>query len=337
MNLATSAFAIVDIETTGPAPGVDRIVEVCVYRVGPGEAPRRVFDSLVNPHRQVSGRSGEMDSAAMHGITADEARRGPSFEHVARRLYESMQGAVVVAHNAPFDLGFLAAEFRSLGVEFHPPSLCTMALAGLLGIGEPGASLLTLCRSLCIPLVESGHQARVDAQAAALAFMMLRQQMILRGLGTTEALEAVGSVAAARCIEGLSRPLLTEIPASMIDSERPLMPRTLSAAQRRAFDAEAEYLRRFAPDEVVVREQGYARALGEAVASYQISKQQFDRLVALRDASGMTAAEIRAVHAKVFAAVLGEFLTDSVLDEDERQRLVLLYECLSQLGWAPGQ
>src|SRR5262249_22208543 len=122
------------------------------------------------------------------------------------------------------------------------------------------------------------------------------------------------------------------------EGSRPLSPRALSAAQRRAFEAEAVYLDQIGQrEDVVVRREEYTQALRAAVSAYQISQPQFRHLIALRDESGMSAGQVRAVHAKIFASVLSEFLTDSVLDEDERQRLLLLNECLSQLGWAPGQ
>ncbi len=53
--------SVIDLETTGLTPGYDRIVEVSVVRIEPGEAPRLIFDSLVNPGRPVA-------AIEIHGI-----------------------------------------------------------------------------------------------------------------------------------------------------------------------------------------------------------------------------------------------------------------------------
>lgn len=333
MDLRAASFVIVDLETTGFSPGLDRIVEVCIYRIEPQDScARRVFDSVINPHRR-------MGADDVHGISMDEARKAPSFEQVARRLLEALSGAVVVAHNASFDMSFLVAELGNLDVDFDPPYLCTQALAAMLGVCPSGASLEQLCRALYIPLFETVHMARADAQATALAFMMLRQQLFARGVHSVEGVRALAEGHSARSMESLSNPSISldDFP-DLLEGTRPLMPRALTPAQRRVLEQEAVYLSSHErAGEVTVRQEEYAKALMDAVSSFQISQQQFQRLLAMRNTSGMTVGQIRAVHAKVFAAMLSGFLTDSVLDEEERQRLVLLNECLSQLGWAPGQ
>jgi len=65
-------IAIIDFETTGLTAGADRVVEVSVVRVDPGQEPRLVFDTLVNPHRRVS-------ATEIHGISDADVADAPSF------------------------------------------------------------------------------------------------------------------------------------------------------------------------------------------------------------------------------------------------------------------
>jgi DNA polymerase-3 subunit epsilon len=61
-NISESPIAVFDFETTGLTPGVDRVVEISVARIDPGEEPRLVLDTLVNPMRR-------MGATEIHGIT----------------------------------------------------------------------------------------------------------------------------------------------------------------------------------------------------------------------------------------------------------------------------
>jgi DNA polymerase-3 subunit epsilon len=61
-RIQETPIAILDFETTGLTPGYDRVVEVCVMRCVPGQAPRIVLDTLVNPLRAVA-------ATEIHGIT----------------------------------------------------------------------------------------------------------------------------------------------------------------------------------------------------------------------------------------------------------------------------
>lgn len=118
--------AVVDFETTGlHADRGDRIVEVAVVRADPGRDPRR-FVSLVDPGEPVPS-----DAIAVHGITDEMLRGSPSFATVYPGLSALFEGAVIVAHNAPFDLGFLRAECARAGlvVPVDGPVVCTLSMA----------------------------------------------------------------------------------------------------------------------------------------------------------------------------------------------------------------
>lgn len=131
-ELSEVPVVVVDTETTGLFPGMGhRVVEVGAVRL---EGWREVgqVSGLVNP-----GRSMEPSAAKVNGISEEELLTAPPFADIAPRLHQLLAGAVLVAHNAQFDAGFLGMEYAILGQNgftlFEPvlpnPWLCTMLLA----------------------------------------------------------------------------------------------------------------------------------------------------------------------------------------------------------------
>jgi DNA polymerase III subunit epsilon len=102
---------VLDTETTGLNPrSGDRIIEVgCVELVN-----RRLtgnnFHSYINPERD-----SEEGALAVHGLTTEFLSDKPKFAEIANELRDYVRDAEIIIHNAPFDLGFLDAEFERLG------------------------------------------------------------------------------------------------------------------------------------------------------------------------------------------------------------------------------
>lgn len=108
-------FAIVDTETTGLRAATGRIIDIAVIRVENGKVTK-TFQSLVNPVVPVSA-----SSFVLTGIDPEALLRAPLFEEIAQDIAALCDGAVFVAHNAPFDYSFLKAEFRRIGMSFERP------------------------------------------------------------------------------------------------------------------------------------------------------------------------------------------------------------------------
>lgn len=178
-------FVVLDTETTGLFPGTGhRVVEVGAMRF---EGWREVgqVSGLVNP-----GRSIEPEAARVNGISETELLTAPPFADLAPRLHNLMAGAVLVAHNAPFDAGFLGMEYAILrrngfGV-FEPilpnPWLCTLALArkqfyfGQNGLGH-------VARQLGVRTGRA-HRALNDVYVTAEVLKRMVQQLARRKLRT---------------------------------------------------------------------------------------------------------------------------------------------------------
>ena len=150
-------IAIIDFETTGLTAGADRVVEVSVVRVDPGEQPRLVLDTLINPHRHVS-------ATEIHGITDADVADAPYFQDVAGELLAQLNGCVIAAYNVYFDIKFLNFEMQNAGVDHETPHFCLMYMRPLLGIGSR-CKLEEACRLHNIDY-QVAHIAADDAMAS---------------------------------------------------------------------------------------------------------------------------------------------------------------------------
>ncbi|MDM7456504.1 MAG: DNA polymerase III subunit epsilon [Tepidimonas sp.] len=103
---------VLDTETTGLSPqDGDRIIEIgCVELVNRQRTGNNRHFYL-NPERDI-----HEDALRVHGITLDFLADKPRFADIAAELLDYLQGAELIIHNAPFDLGFLDAEFGRLGL-----------------------------------------------------------------------------------------------------------------------------------------------------------------------------------------------------------------------------
>jgi DNA polymerase-3 subunit epsilon len=103
---------VLDTETTGLNPrSGDRIIEVgCVEMIN-----RRLTGNnlhfYINPERD-----SEEGALAVHGLTTEFLSDKPKFAAISAELLDYLSGAEIIIHNAPFDIGFLDAEFARLGV-----------------------------------------------------------------------------------------------------------------------------------------------------------------------------------------------------------------------------
>ncbi|MES2759591.1 MAG: DNA polymerase III subunit epsilon [Pseudomonadota bacterium] len=103
---------VLDTETTGLNPRTgDRVIEVGCVELHNRMLTGNNFHRYINPERD-----SEEGALAVHGLTTEFLRDKPKFADIAHELREYIQGAEVIIHNAPFDLGFLNAEFKLLGL-----------------------------------------------------------------------------------------------------------------------------------------------------------------------------------------------------------------------------
>jgi len=171
-------LAFLDFETTGLYPGRgDRVCEVAIQRVVGGEVVDS-YATLVNPLRPLSERS-----FSINGIAPEELANAPTFESIAGAVRAMLDGAAIVAHNAPFDLEFLHAELALAG---QPPlaaeAIDTLALARRLLPRRSSHSLAALAASL--GGAPPAHRALSDVLALRIVFGALAARLAGQGIAT---------------------------------------------------------------------------------------------------------------------------------------------------------
>ncbi len=168
-HMSSPLFAVIDLETTGGQPPVDRITEIAIH-VTDGEQVLDSFSTLVNPERPIPYMVSQIT-----GITNAMVAEAPRFYEVARQIVEITEGKIFVAHNVGFDYSFLKAAFYDLGYAYQRKTLCTIRLSRKLIPGLPSYSLGRLCGSIGIPVTDR-HRATGDAAATTeLLKLLLRK------------------------------------------------------------------------------------------------------------------------------------------------------------------
>src|SRR5688572_1091239 len=123
MDIQSSPLAIVDIETTGTRPSLDRVTEIAVLEIDDFRVTSR-WSTLVNP-----GTSIPAEIQALTGITREMVMAAPRFEDLADELHDRLAGRLFIAHNVRFDYGFLRREFLRAGSRFNARTLCSVRLS----------------------------------------------------------------------------------------------------------------------------------------------------------------------------------------------------------------
>lgn len=297
--------AVIDVETTG-LNHHDRIIEISVVRVDPDGEPRLVFDSLVNPGRAIR-------NSDIHGISDEDVANAPAFMEIAPAVHNALEGCVVAAHNAYFDMRFLNKAFSGCGLpQSELPFFCLMYLRPMLGLGKR-CTLQMACEAEGLSFQEQ-HQASADALAAAACWIRYREKLAACGV------ETFGEFARLRRYKFQESFVLS--PASG------RLPATASLTRSRESSP---------VDPITSQRRQYWSLLATLLSDLVISKDDLLQAVALRESLSMSREQIRSVHARVFAAVIAQFAEDHWLDDKEARKLRRLYDCLSRLGWAPGQ
>lgn len=109
-DIEKTVFTFIDVETTGLSPRSARVCEVAAISFRGADRVETLAE-LVNPGMPIPA-----EVSRIHGITDLMVKDSPSFGGVAPRLLAILEGSVLVAHNAEFDLGFLRAECERVGL-----------------------------------------------------------------------------------------------------------------------------------------------------------------------------------------------------------------------------
>ncbi len=179
---------VLDTETTGlTVEDGHRIIEIGCVEIHNRRITGRTLHFYVNPERDI-----DAGAIAVHGLTEERLRDEPRFADVADRFLEFVEGAELLIHNAPFDMGFLEAEFARIGRSGFRERVGgvrdTLSMARELHPGKRN-SLDALCERYGVSNAHRKlHGALLDAELLADVFLcMTRGQdsldMALHGAG----------------------------------------------------------------------------------------------------------------------------------------------------------
>lgn len=165
---------ILDTETTGLEPTKGhRIIEVGCVELLNRRLTGKHFHYYLNPDRDI-----EAGALAVHGLNQEFLADKPRFPDIAQELWQFIEGAELIIHNAPFDMGFLKHEWQLMGsphekVVDHNKIIDTLALARKLHPGQKN-NLDALCKRYHVDNTDRTlHGALLDAKILALVYLAM--------------------------------------------------------------------------------------------------------------------------------------------------------------------
>jgi len=161
-----------DVETTGLRISEGhRIIEVGAVEILDREITNTEFQKYIQPNRKVG------ESVNIHGITDQFLINKPQFNQISDDLLSFIEGATLVIHNAPFDLGFLNNELKIFGIKETIENICPIIdTLELSKQQRPGTmhNLDALCRRFGIDTsARTRHGALLDAQILAQVYLAM--------------------------------------------------------------------------------------------------------------------------------------------------------------------
>ncbi len=170
-------FVVFDLETTGFSPTENAIIEIGAVKIEDGKITGR-FSTFVNPSVPIPYRIEKLT-----GINDSMVEDAPFVNDALTQFRNFAEDAVLVAHNASFDVGFLSAKEEAAGIIREYCYVDTLEMARLLVPEIAKFKLDNLCRFFKVSL-ENHHRAVDDAEATAHVFLKLMERLEKKGVTT---------------------------------------------------------------------------------------------------------------------------------------------------------
>ena len=185
----SDSYVVFDIETTGFSSSRNRIIEIGAVRVVNGNITDK-FSTFVNPDVPIP-----FEIEQLTGINDNMVLPYPKIDEILPQFLEFCGDSVLVAHNASFDVGFIAYNAARLNIAFDPTVIDTVALARLLLPKLNRYKLDTVAKALNISL-ENHHRAVDDAGCTAEIFVAFVRMIRERGVETLDELNGLSAMSA---------------------------------------------------------------------------------------------------------------------------------------------
>lgn len=168
-------YVVFDIETTGFSPINNKITEIGAVKIKNGEIIDR-YSQLINPEVPIPEKIVDLT-----GITDELVRNKPTIDNILPGFYNFIEGSVLVAHNASFDVGFIRQNLSKLGIDIENPVLDTLELTRNLFPELKSHKLNIVAKHLNVSL-ENHHRAVDDAEATAHIFLKCKNILSEKGI-----------------------------------------------------------------------------------------------------------------------------------------------------------
>ncbi len=186
-----TTYCVLDLETTGFSATAEKITEVGIMKIKNGEVIDQ-FSCFVNPEKHIPQRVTEVTN-----ITDDMVKDAETIEQVFPKILKFIEGSVLVAHNAPFDMGFLKQNAKNLGYQFDYTYLDTLSLAKDLFPDYKKYKLGKIAENLGIK-VEVAHRALDDVDTTVKVFNVMLDMLKKRGAKNIDDIDQVSSTEEAK-------------------------------------------------------------------------------------------------------------------------------------------
>ncbi|WP_337664088.1 PolC-type DNA polymerase III [Suilimivivens sp.] len=178
-------FVVFDIETTGFSPVNNKIIEIGAVKIRQGEITDR-FSVFVNPGVPIPFEIEKLTS-----INDSMVMDAPPIEVILPQFLDFCQGAVLVAHNANFDMSFIMENAKRQGISRKFTFVDTLGIARVLLTHQAKHTLDAVAKTLSISL-ENHHRAVDDAECTAHIFLKFSAMLRERGADTLSRINALG-------------------------------------------------------------------------------------------------------------------------------------------------
>ncbi len=181
-----STFVVFDIETTGFSPVHNSIIEIGAVKIVDGQIADR-YSAFVNPDVPIP-----FEIEKLTGINDDMVMGAPMIDVILPQFFDFCQDAVLVAHNANFDMSFIMENARRLGLQKEFTYVDTVGIARILLPHQARHTLDAVAKTLGISL-ENHHRAVDDAEATAEIFVKFIPMLKEDGADTLKKVNALGA------------------------------------------------------------------------------------------------------------------------------------------------
>ena len=186
-----TTYCVLDLETTGFSPKTEKITEVGIMKIKDGKVIDE-FSTFVNPEKPIPPKVIEVTN-----ITDDMVKDAETIDKIFPKILEFIDGSVLVAHNASFDMGFLKYNAKQLGYEFDYTYVDTLALSRKIFPDLKKYKLGKIAEYLKIK-VEVAHRALDDVDTTVKVYNEMMK--ILKERGATS-VKDIGEKASAKGVD----------------------------------------------------------------------------------------------------------------------------------------